>query len=181
MELKGKKILLGISGGIAAYKCPDLVRQLIAQGAEVRVIMTPNASYFVTSGTLQTVSRNEVYTDLFSPVGQYSTEHISHADWGDIMLVAPATANIIGKFAAGIADDPLSTTFLAFNKPVFIAPAMNTNMYDHPIVQRNINLLNDYGFHFIEPATGQLACGVVGKGRMEEPANIVKYLKDFNL
>lgn len=176
--LQGKKILLGISGGIAAYKCPELIRQLMAEGAEVKVITTANALQFVTPVTLQTVSRHRVYSEVFEPVSQFSTEHISHADWGDILLVAPATANIIGKFASGIADDALSTTFLAFDKPVFIAPAMNDRMYKHPIVQRNMRQLQAIDVQFIEPAYGELACGTEGKGRMEEPENIVAYLDD---
>ena len=107
---------------------------------------------------------------------QWSPEHISHADWGDFLVVAPATANIIGKFANGIADDALSTTFLAYDKPVFVAPAMNDKMYSHPIVQRNMNLLKEVGVVFIEPTYGELACGTTGKGRMEEPENIVAFL-----
>jgi phosphopantothenoylcysteine decarboxylase/phosphopantothenate--cysteine ligase len=174
--LKGKKIILGISGGIAAYKCGELVRQFVQSGAEVRCVTTHNALQFITPVTLQTLSRNKVYTEVFEPVGVWNPEHVSHADWADCMVVAPATANIIGKFASGIADDALSTTFLAFDKPVFIAPAMNTKMYDHPIVQRNMDILREIGVEFIEPTEGELACGVVGKGRMEEPENIVAYL-----
>ena len=176
--LKGKKILLGISGGIAAYKCPELIRQLMAEGAEVRVVTTQNALWFVTPVTLQTLSRNKVYSEVFEPVSQFNPEHISHADWADALLVAPATANIIGKFANGIADDALSTTFLAFDKPVFVAPAMNDKMYEHPVVQRNIRELRAIDGQFIEPAYGELACGSVGKGRMEEPENIVAFLED---
>ncbi len=174
--LQGKHILLGISGGIAAYKCPELIRQLVAEGAEVRVICTRNALNFVTITTLQTVSRNKVYFEVFEPVSAFNPEHISHADWADALVVAPATANVIGKFANGIADDALSTTFLAFDKPVFIAPAMNTKMYENPIVQRNIRELRAVDVLFIEPAYGELACGAEGKGRMEEPENIVSFL-----
>lgn len=177
--LKNKKILLGISGGIAAYKCPELIRQLIAEQAEVKVIATESALEFVTTVTLQTVSRNKVYSKVFEPISDFNPEHISHADWGDILLVAPATANIIGKFACGIADDALSTLFLAFDKPVFIAPAMNNRMYTHPIVQRNIKQLQAIEIQLIEPTYGELACNSVGKGRMEEPENIVAYLKDY--
>jgi phosphopantothenoylcysteine decarboxylase/phosphopantothenate--cysteine ligase len=177
--LQGKKILLGISGGIAAYKSPELVRQLIAEGAEVKVVATKNALEFVTVVTLQTLSRNKVYYEVFEPVGNFSTEHISHADWGDLLLVAPATANIIGKFAGGIADDALTTLFLAFDKPVFIAPAMNDKMYSHPIVERNMRQLQAIGVQFIEPVYGELACGTEGKGRMEEPENITAFLNDY--
>ena len=176
MDLKGKKVLIGISGGIAAYKCPELVRQFIQAGAEVKVIATKNALEFTTEWTLMTLSRNKVYHQVFGPVGEWSPEHISHADWGDFLVVAPATANVIGKFASGIADDALSTTFLAFDKPVFIAPAMNDKMYKHPIVQRNMKILEEVGVTFIEPAYGELACGTTGKGRMEEPENIVAFL-----
>jgi phosphopantothenoylcysteine decarboxylase/phosphopantothenate--cysteine ligase len=174
--LQGKKILLGISGGIAAYKCPELIRQLMAAGAAVKVVATKNALEFVTPVSLQTVSHNKIYYEIFEPIGNFNPEHISHADWGDWLLVAPATANIIGKFASGIADDALSTLFLAFNKPVFIAPAMNDKMYTHPIVMRNMQHLQAIGVQFIEPAYGELACGSTGKGRMEEPENIVTFL-----
>jgi phosphopantothenoylcysteine decarboxylase/phosphopantothenate--cysteine ligase len=174
--LQGKKILLGISGGIAAYKCPELIRQLLAEGAQVKVVATENALKFVTPVSLQTVSRNKIYYEVFEPVNDFNPEHISHADWGDILLVAPATANIIGKFACGVADDALSTLFLAFDKPVYIAPAMNNKMYVHPIVERNMRQLQAIGVQFIEPAYGELACGITGKGRMEEPENIVAYL-----
>ncbi len=170
------KILLGISGGIAAYKCPDLVRLLVKGGAEVKVVMTENAQQFVTPLSLQTVSKNPVYSKVFSQVGEWSTEHISYADWGDVLLIAPASANIIGKMANGIADDALSTTFLAFNKPVYMAPAMNDKMYEHPMVQMNINTLKSIGVNFIEPTVGELACGVVGKGKMEDIANIAQII-----
>jgi len=176
--MKGKHIILGISGGIAAYKTPDLVRQLKAAGAEVRCIMTSNAQQFVTPLSLQTVSQNKVYTEQFEPFGVWNPEHVALADWADLMLVAPATANIIGKFAAGIADDLLSTSFLAFGKQVVIAPAMNDKMFAHPIVQRNIEILKSIGVKVIDPTDGELACGAVGKGRMEQPANIVEYLKN---
>lgn len=177
--LQGKKVLLGITGGIAAYKTPELVRQLIAAGAEVKTVTTRNALQFVTPVSLQSVSRNKVYSEVFEPVTEFNPEHISHADWGDLLLVAPATANIIGKFASGIADDALSTLFLAFNKLTFMAPAMNTKMYDHPIVQRNMQVLTEIGVQFIEPAFGELACNTVGRGRMQEPEEIVKFLQDY--
>lgn len=176
--LEGKKFILGISGGIAAYKCGELIRQLIQEGAEVRCVTTANALQFVTPVTLQTLSRNKVYSEVFEPVGVWNPEHVSHSDWADAMIVAPATANIIGKFASGIADDALTTTFLAFDKPVFIAPAMNDKMYQHPIVQMNMEVLKSIGVDFIEPTYGELACGATGKGRMEEPENIVAYLKN---
>lgn len=175
--LQGKKILLGVSGGIAAYKTPELVRGLVKLGAEVKVIMTQNAVNLVTPFVLQNLSHNSVYIDVFQKSEDYRSEHVSHADWGDILLVAPATANIIGKFAAGIADDALSTTFIAFDKPVFLAPSMNNKMFSHPFVQRNIKTLKDFGVTFIGPASGELACGTVGLGRMEEPEIIVDFLQ----
>lgn len=177
--LNGKKILLGISGGIAAFKTPELARKLIKAGAEVRVIATQNALKIVSPITLATLTHNNVYSEIFDPETNYSPEHISNAEWGDLLLVAPATANIIGKFANGIADDALSTTFLAFDKPVFIAPAMNNKMYNHPIVQRNIRQLQAIDIQIIEPTEGLLACGTEGKGRMEEPENIVAFLEEI--
>ena len=177
--LNGKHILLGVSGGIAAYKAPELIRLLIKAGAIVRVVATKNALEFVTRLTLQTVSKSEVYVDTFESSNEYSTEHIALNNWADVLLVAPSTANILGKFANGIADDALSTTYLAFNKKVFVAPAMNTKMYEHPAVESNIKLLKDRGVHFIEPSEGILACGDVGKGRMEDPIKIVDVLSTY--
>lgn len=174
--MKDKRILLGISGGIAAYKCGELIRLFVRAGAEVKVIATRNALQFITPMTLQTLSRNRVYTEMFDTSGDITPEHISHADWADMMVVAPASADIIGKFACGIADDALSTTFLAFDKPVFIAPAMNTRMYCHPVVQRNLTSLRSLGVRVIEPVEGELACGASGKGRMAEPADIVEFI-----
>lgn len=177
--LKGKRILLGISGGIAAYKTPELIRLFIKAGAEVRVVVTKNALEFVTKLTLQTVSKNEVYTDVFEPSNEYSTEHVALNDWADLMIVAPATANILGKFANGIADDALSTSYLAFNKPVFMAPAMNTKMYMHPAVSANFEVLRQRGVHFIDSSDGELACGDVGKGRMQDPIVVFRVVSDF--
>jgi phosphopantothenoylcysteine decarboxylase / phosphopantothenate---cysteine ligase len=170
--LKDKHILLGISGGIAAYKTPELIRLFVKAGAQVRVVATKNALEFVTELTLQTVSKNEVYTDTFAKQNEYSTEHIALNDWADVLLVAPATANILGKFASGIGDDALSTSFLAFNKPVFAAPAMNTKMFNNAAVQNNMDLLKKRGIQFIEPTEGVLACGDYGKGRMADPESI---------
>ncbi len=172
-------ILLGISGGIAAYKTPELIRLFRKQGATVKTVCTQNALQFVTPLTLETLSQNKVYSDMFAPVEQYSTAHITLADWADCLVVAPASADIIGKFANGIADDALSTVFLAFHKPVFVAPAMNTHMYAHPAVQANLQKLATFGVRFIEPREGELACGSIGKGRMEEPAEIARTIKDF--
>jgi phosphopantothenoylcysteine decarboxylase / phosphopantothenate---cysteine ligase len=177
--LKGKHLLLGISGGIAAYKAPELIRLFVKAGAEVKVVATKNALEFVTRLTLQTVSKNSVYVDAYEQMNEYSTEHIALNDWGDLLLVAPATANVLGKFAGGIADDALSTTYLAFNKPVFVAPAMNVRMYEHPAVQKNRQQLLETGVHFIEPTVGELACGDFGKGRMEEPAVLFQAISDY--
>ena len=174
--LKGKHIILGISGGIAAYKSAVLIRLLKKAGAEVRVVATLNALQFVTKVTLETLSQNKLYCDLFGEDNDYTTEHVSHSDWGDICIVAPATANIIGKFAAGIADNALSTLLLAFNKKIFLAPAMNCKMYEHFVVQKNLKYLKENGIEIIEPSEGFLACGYKGKGRMEEPGNIISFI-----
>lgn len=175
--LKGKKIIVGISGGIAAYKTPLLVRLLVKAGAQVRCVCTQHALQFVTPLTLETVSQNKVYSDLFSTSNDHSTEHIALKDWADAVVIAPATANIIGKLASGIADDALSTLLISCSaKPMFICPAMNTQMWECPSVQRNIHYLRSIGICFIEPADGQLACGTSGKGRMEEPEQIFAHL-----
>ena len=171
--LTGKKVIVGITGGIAAYKTPLLIRLLIKNGAEVKVAATKSALQFVTPTTLETLSKNKIYTDLFAEANEYNTEHVALKDWADFMIVAPATANCIGKLASAIADDALSTLLLAFNKPLFICPAMNTNMLEHFSVERNIQWLKDNGVRFIEPSVGELACGVEGRGRMEEPENIL--------
>lgn len=172
MSIEGKKILIGISGGIAAYKIHYLIRHLIKSGAKVKVVATANALQFVTPTSLETLSQNKIYTDLFGEINEYSTEHISLTDWADLLIVAPATANIIGKIANGIADDVLSTTFLAFNGPVLIAPAMNVKMYQHYAVVRNMNYLQEHGVNFIRGQSGDLACGYQGEGRMAEPEEI---------
>jgi len=177
--LKGKRILLGISGGIAAYKTPELIRLFVKAGAEVKVITTEHALEFVTRLTLQTVSKNAVYSNTFEESNEYSTEHIALNDWADVLLVAPATANILGKFAVGIADDALSTTYLAFEKPVFVAPAMNCKMWAHHAVQENMEKLRSLGVQFFESTEGELACGDVGKGRMEEPIVIFRLISEF--
>ncbi|MBO4454556.1 MAG: bifunctional phosphopantothenoylcysteine decarboxylase/phosphopantothenate--cysteine ligase CoaBC [Paludibacteraceae bacterium] len=171
MSLCNKRILVGISGGIAAYKIPELIRSLKKAGAEVRVATTRNALQFVTELTLQTLSGSKVYSDVFAAINEHATEHISLPDWCDLMLVAPATANVLGKFAAGIADDALTTTFCscAARKPIVIAPAMNDKMWECPATQKAIRELRSWqGVTVLEPAEGELACGVVGKGRMPE-------------
>ena len=169
MTLQGKNILVGISGGIAAYKTPELIRQLRKAGAQVQVTTTKNALEFVTSLTLQTVSGHKVYTDVFAAINEHSTEHISLPDWADLMIIAPATANLLCKMAHGIADDALTTTFAAMRKPVVIAPAMNTNMYESPATQQAMHQLAQWeNITMLDAASGELACGTTGKGRMQE-------------
>lgn len=169
MGLAGKHILVGISGGIAAYKIPELIRLLKKAGADVQVTTTKHALEFVTSLTLQTVSGHKVYSDVFAAINEHSTEHISLPDWADLMLIAPATANVLCKMANGIADDALTTTFAAMRKPVVIAPAMNTNMYESPATQKAISeLATRENVTMLDCASGELACGTTGKGRMQE-------------
>ncbi len=174
-----KKILLGITGGIAAYKSLFLIRLLIKNNYQVKVIATKNALKFITPLSIETLSQNKLYSDVFNSPDEYNTEHISISDEADVLIVAPATANIIGKFANGIADDALSTTFLAFNKPVFIAPAMNCKMMEHYSVEKNIHYLKNNGVNFIEPEFGDLACGYQGRGRMAEPEAIFNEVHNF--
>lgn len=171
--MKNLRVILGISGGIAAYKAPYIIRLLKQNGASVQVVCTRNALEFVTIPVLETLSENPVYIDVFPKDRPYSTEHISVTDNADLMIVAPATGNIIGKFASGIADDALSTTFMAFDGPVFIAPAMNTKMWNSAVVQKNVAYLKSLGHTFIGPGEGDLACGYSGAGRMLEPQQIV--------
>lgn len=175
--LKGKKIVLGVSGGIAAYKAAALTSKLVQAGAEVKVIMTDSAQKFVAPTTFQALSRQPVYSDTFDEQEASQIQHIDVADWADLFLIAPATANIIGKLAGGLANDMLSTTLLATEAPVYIAPAMNVHMYKHPAVLKNMQQLDEWGFRFIEPGEGYLACGYVGKGRLEEPESIVDVLQ----
>lgn len=169
MSLQGKHILVGISGGIAAYKIPELIRLLTKQGAEVRVTATKSALQFVTELTLQTLSNARIYTDVFGAINEHSTEHISLPDWADLMVIAPATANVLGKMAHGIADDALTTTFCAMCKPVVIAPAMNDKMYANPATQQAMRTLSTWdNITMLDCAEGYLACGTSGKGRMQE-------------
>ncbi|WP_340028880.1 bifunctional phosphopantothenoylcysteine decarboxylase/phosphopantothenate--cysteine ligase CoaBC [Paenibacillus sp. FSL H7-0940] len=177
--LNGKKIVLGVTGGIAAYKAATLCSRLVQKGADVHVIMTASATQFITELTLQTLTRNTVYTDTFDEREPAVVSHIHLADLADLVLVAPATANVIAKMAHGMADDMLSTTLLATTAPVMIAPAMNVHMYDHPAVKHNMNLLVERGAMMIEPGEGLLACGYVGKGRLEEPDSIVDVVERF--
>jgi phosphopantothenoylcysteine decarboxylase/phosphopantothenate--cysteine ligase len=177
--LKGKHIILGVSGSIAIYKALDLCSLFRKQGAEVKVVMTQAATKLVAPITFEAISRHPVYTDLFSREHGWEMEHISFARWGDLLLVAPATANTIGKFAHGIADDALSSLFLSYQGPTFIAPAMNSAMYTHPIVQQNLQCLIERGVRQIAPQTGFLASGEQGIGRLEEPERILQIISSF--
>lgn len=172
--LAQKTIVLGVTGGIAAYKAAALCSRLVSWGASVRVIMTEGAARFVTPLTMQTLSRHPVATDVFDERDASVVQHIDWADAADLIIVAPATANIIGKMANGIADDMLSTTLLAATAPVLVAPAMNVHMWEHPAVEENVRKLASRGVYFVEPGTGQLACGYVGKGRLAEPDEIAE-------
>lgn len=179
MALKGKHIIVGITGGIAAYKSATLVRLLVKQGAEVQVVMTPNAKEFISPVTLSTLSGKPVISEFFTAnTGQWNS-HVDLGLWADAMVIAPATASTIGKMANGVADNMLVTTYLSAKAPVFVAPAMDLDMMAHPSTTRNIALLRSYGNHIIEPAEGELASHLIGKGRMEEPENIVKVLDGF--
>ena len=180
MALQGKHILVGISGGIAAYKIPELIRGLVKAGAEVRVATTRHALEFVTELTLQTVSGHPVYFDVFAAINAHATEHISLPEWCDAMIVAPATANVVAKMAAGIADDALTTTICSCvaRKPILIAPAMNDKMWENPATQHAVETIRSWqNVRVIEPAEGPLACGVVGKGRMPEAEELQEALE----
>ena len=179
--LKGKKIVLGVTGSIAAYKAALLVRLLVKEGAEVQVVMTPSAREFITPLTLSTLSGRHVLCEFFNSDSGAWNSHVELGLWADAMIVAPTTASTLGKMASGIADNLLVTTYLSMKAPVFIAPAMDLDMYAHPSTQRNIGILRGYGNNIIEPAAGELASHLSGKGRMEEPQNIVQCLKDFFL
>ncbi|AGK53026.1 bifunctional phosphopantothenoylcysteine decarboxylase/phosphopantothenate--cysteine ligase CoaBC [Bacillus sp. 1NLA3E] len=177
--LNGKKILLCVTGGIAVYKAAALTSKLTQTGATVKVILSDAAAKFVTPLTFQALSKNDVYTDTFDEKNSKVIAHINLADWADLVLLAPATANTIGKLANGIADNMITTTLLATCAPVWIAPAMNVHMYDHPAVKKNISILDQYGYRFIEPSEGYLACGYIGKGRLEEPEKIIEIMAEF--
>lgn len=177
--LKGKHIILGISGGIAAYKSAILARLLIKAGAEVQVVITPNGKEFITPVTLSALTGKPVISEFFTAnTGEWHS-HVDLGLWADAMIIAPATASTIGKMANGIADNMLITTYLSAKAPIFIAPAMDLDMMKHPSTQRNLDLLRSYGNHIIEPTEGELASHLVGKGRMEEPGNIVAILDEF--
>ena len=170
-------ILIGITGGIAAYKACSLVSYFKSEGANVDVIMTKHATEFITPLTLETLAQSKVITDMFQRSDYIDVEHISLARKADLFLIVPATANIIGKVANGIADDMLSTTIMATKAPVIFAPAMNNQMYENPIVQDNIEKLRKYGYHFIEPSIGKLACGYEAKGKLPKTEQIIEDVK----
>lgn len=177
--LQGKKFILGVTGSIAAYKSAQLIRLLVKEGAEVKVIMTSLAKEFITPLTLATLAKNPILVDFFDPTNGNWNSHVDLGLWADAYLIAPATANTIAKMATGVADNLLLTTYLSARCPVFVAPAMDLDMFAHVATQRNLATLKSIGNHVIEPASGELASGLQGKGRMEEPENIVRYLSDF--
>lgn len=174
--LTGKTILLGVTGGIAAYKSATLASLLVKAGAEVRVIMTENAKNFITPITFETLTGHKCITDTFDRNFEFSVEHVSLAQKADAIMIAPATANVIAKLAHGLADDMLTTTVLASKAPKIIAPAMNTGMYENPVTQDNLALLQKYGMEVVTPASGRLACGDVGAGKMPEPETLIEYI-----
>ena len=175
--LKDKNILLGITGGIAAYKIANLASMLKKQGANVKVIMTENACQFITPMTFETLTAQKVYTDTFDRNFEFKVDHIELGKWADVFLIAPATANVIGKLANGIADDMLTTTALAMRCPIVVSPAMNTTMFENKVVKHNIMKLRTYGMDIILPASGHLACGDTGTGKMPEPEMLLEYIK----
>lgn len=177
--LKGKKIVLGITGSIAAYKAAVLTRLLIKQGAEVQIVITPAGKEFITPITLSALTSKPVISEFFSQRDGTWHSHVDLGIWADAMLIAPATAATIGKMAHGIADNMLITTYLSMKAPVFVAPAMDLDMFAHPSTSRNLDILRSYGNHIIEPASGELASHLVGKGRMEEPEQIVQVLEEY--
>lgn len=177
--LHGRKILLGVTGSIAAYKAAILVRALVKQGAEVKIIMTPLAKEFITPLTLATLAKNPILVDFFDPEDGRWNSHVSLGEWADAYLIAPATANTMAKMACGIADNLLLTTYLSARCPVFVAPAMDLDMYAHAATQENLRKLSALGVGIIEPEAGELASGLVGKGRMAEPEVIAEYVEQF--
>lgn len=177
MSLKGKKIILGVGGGIAAYKSCEIVRLLAKEGARVHVVMTKAAREFVTPLTFQTLSGNPVHTDLFDLTQEQKIGHIALADEANLIVVAPATADFLAKAAHGLADDLLTNILLATKAPVMFCPSMNVNMWRHKATQYNVGRLKELGYHVLDPAEGELACGWEGQGRLIEPAQIVQKIK----
>ena len=177
--LKGKHIILGVTGSIAAYKAATLTRLLVKEGASVKVVMTPLAKEFITPLTMATLSKSPIMVDFYNPENGDWNSHVDLGLWADLYLIAPASANTIGKMAGGIADNLLLTTYLSAKCPVMVAPAMDLDMYKHPATQRNLKVLQSFGNIIIEPESGELASGLIGKGRMEEPEWIVAFITDY--
>ena len=177
--LKGKHIILGVTGSIAAYKAATLTRLLVKEGASVKVVMTPLAKEFITPLTMATLSKSPIMVDFYNPENGDWNSHVDLGLWADLYLIAPASANTIGKMAGGIADKLLLTTYLSAKCPVMVAPAMDLDMYKHPATQRNLRVLQSFGNIIIEPESGELASGLIGKGRMEEPERIVAFITDY--
>lgn len=174
--LQGKTVVLGVTGGIAAYKIPNLASALVKLGCNVQVLMTENATQFITAVTFETLTGNKALMDTFDRNFSFQVEHIAVADQADLVMIAPATANVIAKLAHGLADDMLTTTVLACNCPKVVVPAMNTKMYENPVTQDNLNTLRHYGWEVVEPASGYLACGVTGKGKLPEPEDLLQVI-----
>lgn len=174
--LQGKTVMLGVTGGIAAYKMPNLASALVKLGCNVQVLMTQNATQFITAVTFETLTGNKALVDTFDRNFSFQVEHIAVADQADLVMIAPATANVIAKLAHGLADDMLTTTVLACNCPKIVVPAMNTKMYENPVTQDNLNTLRRYGWEVVEPASGYLACGAVGKGKLPEPEVLLQVI-----
>lgn len=174
--LHGKTVVLGVTGGIAAYKMPNLASALVKLGCNVQVLMTKNATEFITAVTFETLTGNKALIDTFDRNFSFQVEHVAVADQADLVMIAPATANVIAKMAHGLADDMLTTTVLACNCPKIVVPAMNTKMYENPVTQDNLKLLRRYGWEVVEPASGYLACGVTGKGKLPEPEDLLQVI-----
>ena len=179
MQLENKNILLGVTGGIAAYKVVEVASRLKKLGANVKVIMTKNATEFVSARTFQEITKNPVCVEMFGEIQNYNVEHIALANFADLVLIAPATANFIAKMSHGLADDMLTTTILATTAPILICPSMNTNMLENPATQENLKILQNRGAKIIDSASGELACGITGKGRLSEPVEIVGEVVKF--
>lgn len=177
--LQGKTVVLGVTGGIAAYKMPNLASALVKLGCNVQVLMTQNATQFITAVTFETLTGNKALVDTFDRNFSFQVEHIAVADQADLVMIAPATANVIAKLAHGLADDMLTTTVLACNCPKIVVPAMNTKMYENPVTQDNLNTLRRYGWEVVEPASGYLACGAVGKGKLPEPEALLQVILQY--
>ena len=177
--IRGKHIILGVTGSIAAYKAATLTRLLVKEGVSVKVVMTPLAKEFITPLTMATLSKSPIMVDFYNPENGDWNSHVDLGLWADLYLIAPASANTIGKMAGGIADNLLLTTYLSAKCPVMVAPAMDLDMYKHPATQRNLKVLQSFGNIIIEPESGELASGLIGKGRMEEPEKIVSFITDY--